>query len=133
MFDKLPGTDPLGTDLALDENGDLQVAMYGSVATVDQQENVAQAVRISLMTIPYTYLWGDQVGSRLAEWIDQPLTENLVRNVQTIVLEHLQSDPRILNVQEVRVEQPQPDALLITVRALVSTIGVVEIPILAGR
>jgi phage baseplate assembly protein W len=133
MFEQLPSTDPLGTDFALDSNGDVQVTMSGSIETVCHQDNVAQAIRVNLMTNPHSYLWGDFVGTRLAEYVDQPLTESLKRSVQAIIFGAVESDPRIQAVQDVRIEQSFPDSLVITIQALVSTIGEVEIPISIRR
>ena len=133
MFEQLPSTDPLGTDFALDSNGELQITMSGAIETVCQKDNVAQAIRVNLMTNPHSYLWWDFVGTRLAEYVDQPLTESLKRSVQAIIFGAVESDPRIQAVQDVRIEQSFPDSLVITIQALVSTIGEVEIPISIRR
>lgn len=129
----LPASDPLGTDIKLDPNGDLISTMSGSLDVVTQQDNVAQSVRTNLMTIPTMYLWGKNVGSSLASYIDQPITSAMEQEIKNLITEKVSRDPRIIQVLDVKIDDSQRDTLVITIVALVAAIGVVQIPIDVGR
>jgi hypothetical protein len=128
----LPSTDPLGTDLLLDHNGDLVTTTSGSLDFATQQDNVAQAVRMNLTTIPFTYLWGNDVGTVLAQYVDEPITDSIEKEIENIIVEKLIGDSRILQVQGVEIDSSQRDTLILTVDAVVASLGVVQIPILIG-
>lgn len=128
----LPSTDPLGTDLKLDENGDLVAMASGAIYTVSNEDNVAQAARVGLKTIPSTYLWGGDIGTTLAQYVDQPITPDVEIEIQNIIVETMSNDPRILQVQGVWVDDSQKDMLIFYIEAVVATIGDVQIPIVIG-
>ncbi|GIM47045.1 hypothetical protein DNHGIG_25940 [Collibacillus ludicampi] len=128
----LPANDPLGTDLRLDSNGDLVLTMSGSLDAVTHEENVAQTVRVNLTTLPYTYLWGTNVGTLLAQYVDAPITESLKKEIKNIVMEKVSADQRILEVLDVLIDDSYKDMLVLTVVAVVDTIGVVQIPVQIG-
>lgn len=129
----LPSNDPLGTDIKLDPNGDLVLTMSGSLGVVTQQDNVAQSVRTNLMTAPYTYLWGKNVGSTLAQYVDQPITPAMKQQIKNLITEQVSKDPRIIQILSVNIDDSQRDTLIITISALVVAVGVVQIPISIGR
>lgn len=129
----LPSNDPLGTDLRLDDNGDLVITMSGSLDVVTQADNAAQSVRIDLTTVPDLYLWDGDVGTGLAVYVDAPLTQFNEQQIQNIVIDKVQSNPRILTVQSVDVvDNQQPDTLILTVQAVVNGVGAVSIPVTVG-
>lgn len=129
----LPANDPLGTDLRLDSNGDLVLTMSGSLDAVTHEENVAQAVRVNLTTLPYTYLWGTNVGTLLAQYVDAPITDAMKKEIKNIVMEKVSADQRVLEVLDVLIDDSYTDMLVLTVVAVVDTIGVVQIPVQVGR
>lgn len=133
MTYSLPPTDPLGTDLKLDPNGDIVTTMSGSADIVTAQDNVAQSVRTNLMTTPYTYLWGKNVGTSLAKYIDQPITAAVKQEIRNLIIDQVKRDPRILQVLDVINDDSQKDTVIITVQALVAALGVVQIPISIRR
>lgn len=128
----LPSTDPLGTDLHLSTNGDLVLTVSGSLDITTEADNAAQAVRVNLTTLPDAYLWGNDVGTTLAEFVDAPITSAMEQSIKNIILEQVANDPRILDVQNVTVDASQKDTLIVTVEAVVSGIGTVQIPVTVG-
>lgn len=133
MLYQLPSTDPLGTDLHLDPNGDLVTTISGSLDLVTLQDNVSQAVRTNLTTLPYSYLWGNGVGTYLAQYIDAPITSTLTEEVKSSIINQVNQDPRILEILGVDLDQDYKDTLVVTVNAVVQAVGVVQIPINVGR
>ncbi|KEO82097.1 hypothetical protein [Tumebacillus flagellatus] len=133
MATTLPAYDPLGTDLHLDESGDLTSTVSGSLELVTGVANAAQAARINLQTNTYSYLWGTSVGSKLGEYIDQPLTESVLQQIRNLVVETISQDPRILGVQGVEFDLTDPKALQVTVHAVVAAFGSVQLPFRIGR
>lgn len=133
MANSLPVNDPLGTDLHLDESGDLVVTMSGSLDMVTGQSNVAQSTRINLQTVPHTYLWGTTVGSRISDLVDQPLTEAVKEQIHSLVRDRLSRDPRILGIQGIELDDSQRDVLQVTVHAVVAALGAVQLPFRIGR
>lgn len=129
----LPANDPLGTDIKLDPNGDLVITLSGSLEVVKQQDNVSQSVRTNLMTIPSMYLWGKNVGSSLAQYVDQPITPAMEQQIKNLITEKVSKDTRIIQVLNVNIDDSQRDTLIITIAALVVAVGVVQIPISVGR
>jgi phage baseplate assembly protein W len=125
----LPSNDPLGTDLQLDANGDLVIDRSGSLQTVTAEENVQQALRVNLATSPDTYLWDEDVGTHLVEYVDEPITSEMEKEIIAIVTDKALEDDRILDVSEVIVDDSYPDCLVIFVSATVSGVGDVQIPI----
>lgn len=129
----LPSTDPLGTDLALGTNGDLTLTMSGSLDVATDADNAAQAVRINMTTTPVTYLWGNDVGTLLAQYVDAPITQDLQNTIINAVTELVESDPRILQVEAVTIDTSVTDTLMITIQAVVSGVGPVQIPVEVGN
>jgi hypothetical protein len=128
----LSKTDPLGTDILLDKNGDIIPALTGSVYTSSQEINVAQAVRTNVTTVPTTYLWGNGIGTELSSYVDEPLTDYDKQKIKTIVLEKVSQEKRILKVISIDLDDSNTDTLIITIEAVVSGIGSVQIPIQIG-
>jgi hypothetical protein len=128
----LPSTDPLGTDIKLDANGDLVVDQSGSLYIVTNENNVAQGVRVNITTLPYSYLWDDDVGTYLASYVDQPITDQMEKEITNIIIERLSEDDRIIEVQGITIDDSQADRLLITISAVVDSIGEVQIPVIVG-
>jgi phage baseplate assembly protein W len=128
----LPPTDPLGTDLRLSVNGDLLLTVSGSLDVATTADNAAQAVRTNITTIPVAYLWGDDVGTTLAAFVDEPITSATEQSIKNVILERVANDPRILDVQNVSVDASQKDTLIITIEAVVNGIGTVQIPVTLG-
>lgn len=128
----LPSNDPLGTDLQLDHNGDLIPTINGSLQAVKGADNVGQAVRMQMTTDAYNYLWGDEVGSTLAGYVDQPITEQSEREIKNIIIGILGKDSRIIKIQEVQIDDQTPGQLIVTPKAIVKGVGVVNIPVRIG-
>lgn len=125
----LPSTDPLGTDIVLDSNGDLAIDTSGSFQTLSNNENVQQALRILLATAPNTYYWDDNVGSNLVNYVNEPITSQLEQEITSLVTEKALEDSRIIEVTQVLIDDSNQDALIIFVSATVSGVGNVQIPI----
>lgn len=128
----LPSTDPLGTDIKLDENGDLVVDMAGSLFTITDADNAVQAIRVSLQTIPTTYLWDGDVGTELAVNVNEPITEDMEKDIQDMITDTLLQDDRILEVSQIMIDDTQTDTLIIFITAVVDSEGEVSIPIVIG-
>lgn len=128
----LPSTDPLGTDIKLDENGDLVVDTSGSLFVITGADNMAQAVRVNLQTLPYTFLWDGDVGTELASYVDQPITLDIEKEIQDLITAKLQQDDRIVGVSQVVIDDSQADKLIIFIYAVVDGIGDIEIPVVIG-
>ncbi|MBL0386233.1 hypothetical protein JJB07_06150 [Tumebacillus sp. ITR2] len=133
MADSMPVFDPLGTDLRLDESGDLVSTISGSLDLVSVEDNVNQAMRVRLQTVPSTYLWGTDVGTSLARYVDEPVTDLVKREIQSLAAEQVSRDSRILGVQEVSVDEVAANFLHVTVRASVAGLGAVQLPVRIGR
>ena len=128
----LPSTDPLGTDIKLDENGDLVVDMAGSLFTITDADNALQSIRVSLQTIPETYQWDGDVGTELAAYVDEPITEDTEKEIQDMIVEAILQDDRILEVSDIAMDDTQPNTLILFITAIVDSLGDVTIPIVIG-
>jgi phage baseplate assembly protein W len=128
----LPSTDPLGTDIKLDDNGDLVVDTSGSLFTITDTDNMAQAVRVNLQTLPYTFLWDGDVGTELASYVDMPITSDIEKEIKDLVTEKLTQDDRIVGVSQVVIDDSQVDTIIIFIYAIVDGVGDVEIPVVIG-
>ncbi|NRD80278.1 hypothetical protein HPT25_23430 [Bacillus sp. BRMEA1] len=128
----LPSTDPLGTDIQLDANGDLVITISGSLQTVSNEDNVQQALRVNTTTVPDTYLWDEEIGSYLLNYVDEPITPEIEKEIISIVTEKALEDDRILDVSEVIVDDSRQDCLVIFVSATVSGVGDIQFPITIG-
>lgn len=125
----LPSDDPLGTDIQLDDNGDIVPDISGSLETVSDETNVQQALRVGLTTIPDNYLWDDDIGTYLASYVDAPITADLEQEIISIVTETALQDDRIMDVSQVIIDSSHTDTLIIFVSATVSDEGDMTIPI----
>jgi phage baseplate assembly protein W len=133
MTTPLPATDPLGTDLHLDQDGDLLLTLSGSLDLLSGQANVGQAARVHLQTLPHTYLWGTSVGSKLAEYVEQPLTDRIKLQIQNLATDTLSRDPRILGIAGIELDDSEPHVLNVTIHAVVAAVGTVQLPFRIGR
>lgn len=125
----MPSTDPLGTDLQLSSNGDLLTNMAGSLSLVSNELNVAQSVRIKFTTVPYTYLFGDGVGSKLSQYVDGPINDVTAAEIRNIIFTDLTDDNRIEKIQAITIDDSSNGILIITIQAVVATIGPAQIPL----
>lgn len=128
----LPSSDPLGTDLQLDVNGDLVSSISGSIATANQAVNVSQAIRTRIMTVPSTYFWAQNFGTELSQYVDEPITPSLSKRITSIVKEKVAEDTRVLEVMDVFIDSSNTNMLIVTIKALISSVGVVEVPVVIG-
>lgn len=129
----LPSTDPLGTDVELNQNGDLIFLVTGDASIVTDADNVAQSVRTNLTTLPDLYYWGDDVGTYLAQYVDMPITNVAETEITSIIREKLNLDSRIIEIQGVVIDdQTLSNGIIVTIQALVESVGVVQIPVIAG-
>jgi phage baseplate assembly protein W len=102
----LDPTDPTGTDLALDVNGDLILTTQGDVQLSTSSDNIKQMIGTRLQTIPDTYIFGDDLGSELGSMIDEPLTPANIALIQQYIVNALSVDPRIIQINNIDVYNP---------------------------
>jgi phage baseplate assembly protein W len=102
----LDPTDPTGTDLALDVNGDLVLTTQGDIQTVSGIDNIKQVIGTRLQTIADTYIFGDDLGSDLGSMIDEPLTPSNIALIQQYIVNALSPDPRIQQINNIDVYNP---------------------------
>lgn len=127
----LDPNDPLGTDLALDSNGDLILTPQGDVQTVSEIDNIKQAVRIRLQTIPDSYLFGDDLGSDLGETVDEALTPQAIKLIEQYAMNALEDDPRIIQINNLSVTSSD-DQLTLSLDLDVVGVGSVQTAVAVG-
>lgn len=128
----LDPNDPLGTDLALDSNGDLILTPQGDVQTVSELDNIKQMIRVRLQTIPDSYLFGFDLGSQLGETVDEPLSPSTQKLIEQYTINALEADPRIVQVVSVVPNIIDLDSLEVTIDVEVAGIGEVQTSIPIG-
>lgn len=119
-------TDPQGTDLILDANGDLVLTTQGDIETITETENVKQMIRVRLQTMPDSYIFGTDLGSELGSTIDEPLHALTESKIQDYVYNAL-TDPRILQINSVKAFDPNDGSMQYQVTVNVTAINVGEI------
>ncbi|MCF8566919.1 hypothetical protein LLE49_19555 [Alicyclobacillus tolerans] len=115
-------TDPQGTDLALDANGDLVLTPQGDVGLVSGTDNIKQMIRVRLQTIPDTYIFGNDLGSELGQTIDEPLNPVTQKLVDQYVRNAL-VDPRIIQINKVTMIDPDDGSMQFYVTVNLDVIG----------
>lgn len=130
----LDSTDPLGSDLALDANGDLIINAQGDVQIVSGQDNVAQMIRVRLQTMPDSYLFGSDLGSDLGKMVDAPLNPPNLKLIEQYVHNALIVDSRISQINSIRVVDPDDgtDRLFVTVNVTIVGNGIVQTTVPIG-
>ncbi|WP_088187537.1 hypothetical protein [Desulfosporosinus sp. FKA] len=97
--------DPLGTDLALDETGDLIISPQGDLMLYTQNDNVLQMISTRVQTIPSTYIFGNDLGSDLGALVDEHITDDLQNQAFQAINAALIVDPRVIQVISVNVNK----------------------------
>ena len=116
-------TDPQGTDLALDVNGDLIITTQGDISTIDQTNNIKQMIRVRLQTIPDSYIFGTDLGSELGTTIDAPLNPHNVNLIEQYVRNALAQDSRVLQVNSLNVKDPNDGSMQFYLSLNLTVIG----------
>lgn len=93
----LPPDLALGTDIAVDSKGNLQLGSQGDLATVSSVQNLQQALRIRVGTVKGALPLWPEYGSRLQDLMSlgSPLAEVIALDLQATLLQ----DPRVAAVE----------------------------------
>lgn len=122
----LDPTDPLGTDLELNVNGDLVLTPQGDIELVSGVQNVKQMIRVRLQTRPDSYIFGTDLGSELGQTIDAPLSNKTQQDIQQFTTQALQ-DPRISNIDSVNGVDPNDGSMQYQVAINVTVAGDIDV------
>lgn len=127
-------TDPAGTDLALDVNGDLVLTTQGDIQTVSDNDNIKQMIAIRIQTIADTYIFGDDLGSDLGSLIDEPLSPANIALVEQYITQALMVDPRIASISDMTTYNPDDGSGLfyVTLTVITATGDIVETTVPIG-
>lgn len=128
----LPSNDPLGTDLALDSNGDLIISPQGDLALQTQTNNVLQMISTRVQTIPGTYIFGNDLGSELGQLVDEPITDAVQKRAFQYINAALIVDPRVIQVIKVSVQQGNGDQLIASIAVDIIGQGITKITVPIG-
>ena len=100
--------DPLiGVDIELNGN-DLGVTQSGDLALigqVDSADNVWQAVWLRLMTTLGTYLFADEYGTQARQYVDEPITDEVLTALTTEISDTISQDPRVASISNLTVKE----------------------------
>lgn len=116
-------SDPSGTDLRLDMNGDIVLNPQGDIDLHTGVENVKQMIRSRLQTTPSTYIFGKDLGSELGKTIDDPLTPQKKNLIERYVYNALIIDPRVTKINSVSVVDPNDGSMRLLVTVNVAIVG----------
>jgi len=106
----------IGVDLKLTD-GDLTCTNTGDLALVgdiDPAENIWQAVSLRLITALGTYLFAKNYGTRVKQYIDEPITDDLVRKIKTEVNSTILQDSRVKAIANLKIDLSTLDAINIS-------------------
>ena len=103
----------IGVDIKL-TRGDLGYTRAGDLALVGDvspEDNIWQAVVLRLTTILGTHLFAPNYGTRLGQYVDEPVTDDLesaiIAEAKTTILQ----DPRVASVSNMVMDASQNDQL----------------------
>ena len=100
--------DPLiGVDIELNGN-DLGVTQSGDLALigqVDSADNVWQAVWLRLMTTLGTYLFADEYGTQARQYVDEPITDEVLTALTTEISDTISQDQRVASISNLTVKE----------------------------
>lgn len=98
----------LGVDLLFDQ-GDLGYTNTGDLALVGQVnpvDNIWQAVRLRLLTSLGSYLFTTDYGTNLRQFVDEPITDALKKQIRSEVETTILQDTRVNSIVNLSVSNP---------------------------
>jgi len=94
-------TEDLGTDIALNEDGDISFNSLGEISTISDKENLAQAIKLRLLCSIGSYFM-QQYGSELHKVLGGKNNEIRAKG---LIAESLRQEARIKTIESIKTEQ----------------------------
>ena len=120
--------DTAGTDIKLN-TGDLGYTITGDLALIDGIDNVWQSITLRLTTILGTNLFAQNYGTKLGQYVDEPITDNLLSKMKTEIKNTILADKRVKTVSNLQVIQDKGLILSFTITTIngISKSGTVKV------
>lgn len=107
----------LYTDLKL-TSGDLEGTINGGLALVSDLDDIWQSVILRLTTTLGTNIFAPNYGTRLGQYVDEPLTDDLKEKIYTEIKTTILQDPRVKSVSNIQVVQNNGFLISLTIVAV---------------
>lgn len=105
------------TDLKL-TSGDLEGTINGGLALVNDLDAIWQSVILRLTTTLGTNIFAPNYGTRLGQYVDEPLTDDLKEKIYIEVKTTILQDPRVKSVSNIQVVQNNGFLISLTIIAV---------------
>lgn len=107
----------LVTDLKLN-SGDLQHTINGGIALVSGIDSIWQSVILRLTTTLGTNIFAPNYGTRLGQYVDEPLMDDLKEKIYNEIKTTVLQDPRVKSVSNIQVVQNNGFIVSLTIVAV---------------
>jgi phage baseplate assembly protein W len=102
-------TDPaIGVDLKLQNDGDLGATSTGDLDLAGDNksiDNLVQSVRLRIITTLGTNYFSDGFGSNIRQYVDEPLTDDLQKQIRTEVQDTVLRDSRVQAISNISISE----------------------------
>lgn len=109
--------DAIGIDIKLN-TGDLGYTMTGDLMIVEDLDNIWQVVTLRLTTTLGTYIFATDYGTKLGQFVDEPITTDLENEIMAEAKTTILQDSRITSVSNMQVTQDSGLTLSFSIKTI---------------